>query len=210
MNNENLLCDLESDIDKNWEEIHNSIQKKEIEEKVNKEIDDLKNNPLRMRFPNFAEFYETMFCIYQEYLHNDIDISYDMRKILDRMFYRNGIESKMSPAFDYIWGMFCDPSKYIFHTFICNHCNNKWDVVFNRMDERMYMPSYHLSETYAMDHKIPTQSFHRVLCPNCSNAIGNITSQPLGIFRHKELSKEDILDKERYKQFLKEGGYGIR
>lgn len=207
MSNENLLCDLESDIDRDWEEIQHSVNNKKIKKELEKELDSLKDRPLRMKFPHFAEFYEMMFMIFRSYRETDEYIPYEVMKMLDRMFYRYGDEPEMSPAFDYVWGMFCDPQEYAFHTFRCNHCNNKWDAVFKRIDNRIFA-SY--SEGYAHYTQPTTASFYRITCPNCSNIIGNLTNELLGLFKHKELSKEDILDKEKYRQFLKEGGYDIR
>lgn len=207
MNDETLLCDLESDIDRDWEKIRESIKIKEEEKEMEKEIEHLKDNPLRMNFPNFADFYSSLFMIFRSLNEKNVDtIPYEVRRLVDRIFYQYGdvYSEKMSPAFDYIWGMFCDPSRYAFHTTMCNHCNNKWDVVFRRKNIRSF--SYLEGMTAAQ----MTEKLYRVICPNCSNAIATVNNQILGIFRHKELSKEDILDKERYKQFLKEGGYGIR
>lgn len=207
MNNENLLCDLESDIDGDWEKIQESIKIKEEEKQIEKEIEHLKDNPLRMNFPNFADFYSTLFVIFRSLNEKNVDtIPYEVRRLIDRMFYQYGdiYSERMSPAFDYVWGMFCDPSRYSFYTAICNHCNSKWDMVFQR--KHVSYASY----LEGMRESNITEELYRVICPKCANAIATINNEILGIFKHKKLSKEDILDKEKYREILKEGGYGIR
>lgn len=208
---ENLLCDLESDIDGDWGDIQKSIQGKKREKELQAEMDYLRENPIRINFPEFHEFYELLFEIYESYYDENIAHSRMhmlIRELIGRIISQHGKEPRMCPSFDYIWGMFCNPHKYHFHTMECHSCRNTWDIAM-KTKRINYDYGYHQRD---MEYNMSRNMYiNRVSCPLCREVIGSTGEEVVGIFKHVEIPREKIINEKFLREYLmEERGYDFR
>lgn len=209
MNSEDLLCELENEIDGDWEDIQESIRRKKSEEKYKEEIEYLKDHPVRMNFPEFHRFYE---LILEIYIHCDnLDMSSRpigaLREIIGRMFSIHGNNPKMAPEFEYIWSMLCDPRKTLFNAVECRYCKSTWNMIVERND-MMSFPIDAQRNGYALTEE--TMNINRIMCPNCGNTMATTTNKIKGIFKYKNITKEQSNDDDFIRQYLEERGNGFR
>lgn len=183
-----ILSALESDINRDWDDISKDIQKEQEEKEIRLEkelIEELLENPRRMDFPNFSEFYELMAKLYHSYNENEVRML--IHHLRSRMF--NPIE-EMPKAFEHIWDAFCNPREYDCETGIpCRMCKNRWDVFFKRYERRYERVSVDVyGDMYYQDHL----SVSRINCPICNHSIAQIKSDDIiGIFRHKHVNEAE-------------------
>ena len=160
-----------------------------------------------MVFPEFHKFYEIMLGLYKHYY--DLNASSKAMGYLcylfNRMFdSRYGNEPKLSPAFEYVWSMFCSPSSYLFHALRCTNCEKEWDIVTkNKPTNLNYFDGSRAMEPMELH-------FHTVLCPKCGYTLGRSPHEIVGIFKHKKITKQESNDPDFIRQYLEERGNDIR
>ena len=101
MRNE-ILSDIEKDIDGDWKDIYDEVEKKHKFE----EIQDV----VIPNFPSYEEFYECLIhCLYNDDRMSTLPV--DFLHMAHRITQSRDME-KPSKSFNELWSFFCDPRRY--------------------------------------------------------------------------------------------------
>jgi len=172
MSDENLLSDLESDIEGDWEDIQRDIKEKKQQEY-------LKNNPRRLHIPNVKQFYQLLFNIFSGYFVPEKAID-KLIGMFRNTFYYN---ERLPRSFEYVWEMFCDSTKYSIQDIYCRRCKEPYDVIFEKDRSHGFMSEYSFGDRVRYPEEMMLKT-ERVFCPSCGYNMLTINANIIGIVKH--------------------------
>lgn len=182
---EEILFDVESDIDKSWEDLRNDYKQKKAYQEVKTE------KSKRFDFPSFLEFYDLLLKLKYEYSSGKDTHHYLLHEsyiMASRMINRS--EEPMPTSFRKVWEIFCNPRCFKTAGFNCG-CGKSYDIMFR--PQSLAMEDYQVEGEFNATH---AQEYHmrsnHIFCPNCRANAMTITGDLVGVFEREKVEKINL------------------
>jgi hypothetical protein len=166
-----LLGDIEKDIDGDWKDIYDKIQKENEWNSM--------SEPVIPDFPSYDEFYETVLsCLYNDDPESRLPVNF--LHLLHRVVRNQDRKQdrKKPKSFDKVWEFFCDPHRYKIEQHECN-CGASYTAIFKRSN----ISSYSLRYRYSYEMEEISISQKDVYCIDCGRPFLSVANDELvGLF----------------------------
>lgn len=178
-----ILSDLESDLDKDWDDISKEIYWKEEQERRHQEQVDIKNNPRRLNL-SYKRFYELMWIFYNQ-RNSSREIENMLHELSANTLYS---DQHLPKVFEHLWDMLCEPHGYEIATgIVCKSCKKRYDVFLKERHRRRYRPLEGMEMAMTIERE--REYAH---CPYCGyRFIGFNDVEIIGVFTHVHFDESE-------------------